>query len=67
VILSYPDVSGGAVGEIVVDARTHEIISHTPIAELRDKGQKLAQELSHRARLAANARPYDSLPKIKMA
>lgn len=47
VLLSYPDVSGGVVGEVIVDARTHEIISHTPIAELRDKGRRLAQELSH--------------------
>jgi hypothetical protein len=47
VLLSYPSGKGGVVGEVVVDARTHGINSHTPLEELRDRGLKLAQELFH--------------------
>ena len=47
IFLSYPSGKGGVVGEMEVDARTNEVISHTPIEELRTRGRKLAQELFH--------------------
>lgn len=47
ILLSYPSGKGGVVGEMVIDSRTNEVSSHTPIEELRARGQKLAQELFH--------------------
>jgi hypothetical protein len=47
ILLSYPSGKGGVVGEMVIDARTNEVSSHTPIEELRARGRKLAQELFH--------------------
>jgi len=45
--MSYPSGKGGVVGEMEIEARTNEIINHTPVEELRTRGQKLAQELFH--------------------
>jgi hypothetical protein len=47
IVLSYPSGKGGVVGEMEIDAHAHEVISHTPVEELRIRGRKLAQELFH--------------------
>jgi|GEM_PF-3728298 len=47
IVLSYPTGEGGIVGELVVDARTHQINSHTAVDVIRDRGKRLAQELIH--------------------
>jgi len=45
--MSYPTGEGGVVGELVLDARTHQISSHTAVDVIRDRGKRLAQELIH--------------------
>ena len=52
VVLTYA-VTGslGEVGEIVVNAATEEIISHTPFAEMRERAQTLYEQ--HRESIEA--------------
>ena len=47
IVLSYPTGEGGVVGELVLDALTHQISSHTAVDVIRDRGKRLAQELIH--------------------
>jgi hypothetical protein len=41
VILAYPGIVLGEVGEIVIDARTGEVIGHTDIEQMKAQAQKL--------------------------
>jgi hypothetical protein len=45
--LVYTTGNGGPVGEIVIDKKTGEVISHTSIEELRSKGMILAKAVLH--------------------
>jgi hypothetical protein len=47
IYLVYADGQGGPVGELVINKRTGEIVTHTPIEELRSKGRILAQAILH--------------------
>ncbi len=45
--LVYTSGKGGPVGELVIDRKTGEVISHTPIEELTSKGMTLAKAVQH--------------------
>lgn len=45
--LGYPNGQGGEVGELLIDLKTGNVVSHTPLEELRSRGKKLARELVH--------------------
>jgi hypothetical protein len=47
IYLVYANGEGGPVGEVIIDARTGIIVSHTPIDELRSKGLALAKQILH--------------------
>ncbi len=52
VILSYPFVGPlGEVGEILVNAGSEAVVSHTPLDEMRDKAQSLYE--AHRDEVEA--------------
>ena len=51
VVLSYPGVTVGQVGEIVVDAFSSKIVAHTDPAEMRAAGLQLGRK--HRAKVRA--------------
>ncbi len=45
VILTYPFIgSVGEVGEILVSAYSEKILSHTPLAEMRERGRQLYEQ-----------------------
>lgn len=41
VILTYPGIVLGQVGELIIDANTGEIISHTNIEQMKERATKL--------------------------
>ncbi len=47
IYLIYTSGEGGPVGEIIIDVKTGEIVSHTPIEEIRSKGLALAEQILH--------------------
>jgi hypothetical protein len=47
IYLVYSSGEGGPVGEIIINAKTGELVSHTPIEELRSKGLALAEQILH--------------------
>ena len=47
IYLVYANREGGPVGEVVIDAKTGVIASHTPVDELRSKGRALAEQILH--------------------
>ena len=51
VVLAYPGLTVGEVGEIVVDASSGEVVSHSDIAHIRAAGLKLGR--THRAKVRA--------------
>jgi hypothetical protein len=51
VVLAYPGITVGQVGEILVDAGSGEIIQYTDPAEMRRTGLKLGRK--HRAKVRA--------------
>lgn len=52
VILTYPLIgSVGQVGEILVSTKKQEVVSHTPIEEMKQSGQRLYE--AHRDEIQA--------------
>jgi len=51
VVLAYPGVTVGEVGEILVNASSGEVVSHTDIAHIRAAGLRLGRK--HRAKVRA--------------
>ena len=51
VMLAYPGITVGQVGEILVDAGSGEVIQYTDPAEMRRTGLKLGRK--HRAKVRA--------------
>lgn len=51
VVLAYPGVTVGEVGEILVNALSGEIVSHSDVAHLRATGLSLGRK--HRAKVRA--------------
>src|SRR5947208_15662005 len=51
VVLAYPELTAGEVGEIVVDGSSGDIVYHTDLAELRAAGLKLGRK--HRTKVRA--------------
>lgn len=51
VVLAYPELTAGPVGEIVVDGSSGDIVAHTDLAEIRTAGLKLGRK--HRAKVRA--------------
>ena len=47
IYLIYANGEGGPVGELIIDVKTGEIVSHTPIEEIRSKGLALAEQILH--------------------
>jgi hypothetical protein len=47
VLLSYPSGKGGEVGELIFDARSYELSSHTALEEIRNRGRRLAAEFQN--------------------
>lgn len=41
VILTYPGIVLGQVGELIIEARTGEVVSHTEIPEMKARALKL--------------------------
>ncbi len=51
VVLAYPGVTVGEVGEVLIDASKGEVVSHTDIAHIRGAGLRLGRK--HRAKVRA--------------
>jgi hypothetical protein len=51
VVLAYPGIVVGQVGEIVIDAQRGQVVAHTDIAEIKAQGLKLGRK--HRAQVRA--------------
>lgn len=51
VVLAYPGLTAGQVGEIVIDASSGDIVVHTDPAEMKAAGLKLGRK--HRAKVRA--------------
>ena len=47
ILLTYPTGKGAEVGRLIIDARTHELIDHTVIKEIRANGRRFAETLDH--------------------
>ena len=45
IYLIYANGEGGPVGEVIIDVKTGEIVSHTPVEEIRSKGLALAEQI----------------------
>jgi dipeptide/tripeptide permease len=41
VILTYPGIVLGQVGELIIDAHTGDVISHTDIEQMKERAMKL--------------------------
>jgi hypothetical protein len=51
VVLAYPGIVIGQVGEIVIDAQSGQVVAHTDIEEIKALGLKLGRK--HRAQVRA--------------
>jgi len=51
VVLAYPGIVVGQVGELAIDAQSGEIVAHTDIEEIKALGLKLGRK--HRAKVRA--------------
>lgn len=51
VVLAYPGITVGPVGEILVDAQSGEVVAHTEIEAIKALGLKLGRQ--HRAKVRA--------------
>ena len=51
IVLAYAGIAVGQAGEILVDARTGDIVRHTEVADIKSLGLKLARK--HRAKVRA--------------
>lgn len=51
IVLAYPGIVVGEVGEILVDAQSGEVVSHTGIEEVKALGLELGRK--HRAKVRA--------------
>jgi hypothetical protein len=51
VVLAYPGIVIGQVGEIVIDAQSGQVVAHTNIEQIKAQGLKLGRQ--HRAKVRA--------------
>jgi hypothetical protein len=51
VVLAYPGIVIGQVGEIMIDAQTGQVVAHTETEEMKALGLKLGRK--HRAKVRA--------------